>query len=53
MRGRVLGRDVDGDLAVVEAETGDAPALSVGGSDPVVIGTPGSRSPIPRDARCA
>jgi serine protease Do len=40
VRGRVLGRDVDGDLAVVEAETGDAPALSVAGSDPVVIGTP-------------
>jgi serine protease Do len=40
LRGRVLGRDVDGDLAVVEADTGDAPAVSIGSGEPVIIGTP-------------
>jgi serine protease Do len=40
VRGRVLGRDVDGDLAVIEADTGDAPALSIGGGEPVGIGSP-------------
>jgi serine protease Do len=39
-RGRVAGADTDGDLAVIEVDTGDAPALEWGDPDAVVIGTP-------------
>jgi serine protease Do len=38
--GRVLGRDIDGDLAVIEADTGEAPALPWAGSAVPAIGTP-------------
>ena len=38
-QGRVAGRDIDGDLAVVEVETGQAPALSWA-TDTPAIGTP-------------
>jgi serine protease Do len=39
-RGRVAGADTDGDLAVIEVDTGDAPALEWGDPDAAVIGTP-------------
>jgi serine protease Do len=38
--GRALGVDVDGDLAVIEADTGDAPALEWGEPDAAGVGTP-------------
>jgi serine protease Do len=38
--GRALGVDADGDLAVVEVDTGDAPALEWGDPDAVAVGTP-------------
>jgi len=38
--GRVAGVDVDGDLAVIEVDTKDAPALDWTGADSVGIGTP-------------
>src|SRR5919199_3105975 len=38
--GRALGVDADGDLAVIEADTGDAPALDWGDPDAVGVGTP-------------
>jgi serine protease Do len=38
--GRVAGQDIDGDLAVVEADTGDAPALPWAGGPVPGIGTP-------------
>jgi serine protease Do len=38
--GRVAGKDIDGDLAVVEADTGDAPALPWAGGAVPGIGTP-------------
>jgi serine protease Do len=38
-RGTVVGADVDGDLAVVEVETGDAPALAWGDPEAATIGT--------------
>jgi serine protease Do len=37
---RVAAVDVDGDLAVLEADTGDAPTISWNGSGEVLIGTP-------------
>src|SRR5439155_5966692 len=37
---RVAGVDVDGDLAVIEVDTKDAPALDWTGADSVGIGTP-------------
>ena len=39
-RGRVAGADTDGDLAVIEVDTGDAPALEWGDPEAAVIGTP-------------
>ena len=39
-RGRVAGADTDGDLAVIEVDTGDAPTLEWGDPDAAVIGTP-------------
>lgn len=39
-RARLLGVDPDGDLAVLEAPTGDAPALAVGVAAAPAIGTP-------------
>jgi S1-C subfamily serine protease len=39
-RGRVAGADTDGDLAVIEVDTGDAPALAWGDPEAAVIGTP-------------
>lgn len=36
--GRVLGIDVEGDLAVIEVDTGDAPALDLDGAAPPGIG---------------
>lgn len=38
--GRALGVDPDGDLAVVEVDTGDAPALEWGDPDALVMGAP-------------
>jgi len=38
--GRGLGVDADGDLAVVEVDTGDAPALQWGDPDAAVVGAP-------------
>jgi S1-C subfamily serine protease len=38
--GRVAGQDIDGDLAVVEADTGDAPALPWASGPVPGIGTP-------------
>jgi serine protease Do len=38
--GRVAGADVDGDLAVLEVDTGDAPALEWGEPDGATVGTP-------------
>src|SRR3954451_14889234 len=38
--GRALGVDADGDLAVVEVATGEAPALEWGDPDAVAVGTP-------------
>src|SRR3954451_18271640 len=38
--GRALGVDADGDLAVVEVATGDAPALEWGDPDAVAVGRP-------------
>jgi serine protease Do len=38
--GSALGVDADGDLAVVEVDTGDAPALEWGDPDAVAMGTP-------------
>jgi serine protease Do len=38
--GTVVGTDVDGDLAVVEVDTGDAPALAWGDPETAGIGTP-------------
>lgn len=37
---RLVGVDPDGDLAVLEAPTGDAPALALGGGAVPAIGTP-------------
>jgi serine protease Do len=39
-RGRVAGSDTDGDLAVIEVDTGDVPALEWGDPEAAVIGTP-------------
>jgi serine protease Do len=39
-RARLVGIDPDGDLAVLEAPTGDAPALALGGGAVPSIGTP-------------
>jgi serine protease Do len=39
-RGRVAGANTDGDLAVIEVDTGDAPALEWGDPEAAVIGTP-------------
>jgi len=39
-RGSVTGADADGDLAVIEVDTGDAPALEWGDPDAAVVGTP-------------
>jgi S1-C subfamily serine protease len=38
--GRVAGQDIDGDLAVIEADTGEAPALPWAGGAVPGIGTP-------------
>jgi serine protease Do len=38
--GRALGVDADGDLAVVEVDTGDAPAVQWGDPDAAVVGAP-------------
>jgi serine protease Do len=38
--GRVAGQDIDGDLAVVEADTGESPALPWAGGAVPAIGTP-------------
>jgi S1-C subfamily serine protease len=38
--GRVAGRDIDGDLAVIEVDTGEAPALPWAGEAAPGIGTP-------------
>ena len=38
--GRVLGADGDGDLAVIEADTGDAPAIAWGAGGELGIGAP-------------
>jgi serine protease Do len=38
--GRALGVDADGDLAVVEVDTGDAPALEWGDPDAALVGAP-------------
>jgi len=37
---RVAGADLDGDLAVLEVDTGDAPAITWDGTDAVGIGAP-------------
>jgi serine protease Do len=39
-RGRVAGADADGDLAVIEVDTGDAPVLDWGDPEAAGIGTP-------------
>ena len=39
-RGRVAGADADNDLAVIEVDTGDAPALDWGDPEAAGIGTP-------------
>jgi serine protease Do len=39
-RGRVAGADVDGDLAVIEVDTGNAPVLGWGDPEEVAVGTP-------------
>lgn len=39
-RGRLLGVDADGDVAVLEAPTGAAPVAVPGAAEPPVIGTP-------------
>ena len=39
-RGRVAGADADSDLAVIEVDTGDAPALEWGDPEAAGIGTP-------------
>src|SRR5256884_7074220 len=45
--GSVAGQDLDGDLAVIEVDTGGAPALaSAAGASPA-IGTPGFALPNP------
>jgi serine protease Do len=38
--GRALGVDADGDLAVLEVDTGDAPAVQWGDPDAAVVGAP-------------
>lgn len=38
--GRVLGTDADGDLAVIEADTGDAPPIAWSDDGPLGIGRP-------------
>src|SRR5216683_5539074 len=38
--GTVAGRDIDGDLAVIDVDTGGAPALPWAASTPAGIGTP-------------
>ena len=37
---RIAAIDVDGDLAVLEVDTGDAPPISWNGSEDILIGTP-------------
>ena len=39
-QGTVAGHDIDGDLAVISVDTGEAPALPWAGSAPPEIGTP-------------
>jgi serine protease Do len=39
-RGRVTGVDSDGDLAVIEVDTGKAPAIAWGDPEAAVVGTP-------------
>ena len=39
-RGRVAGADTEGDLAVIEVDTGDVPAVEWGDPEAAVIGTP-------------
>jgi serine protease Do len=39
-RGRVTGVDSDGDLAVIDVDTGEAPALEWGDPEAAVVGTP-------------
>jgi serine protease Do len=39
-QGRVAGADVDGDLAVIEVETGEVPAVDWGDPDAAAVGTP-------------
>jgi serine protease Do len=39
-RGRVTGVDSDGDLAVIEVDTGEAPAIEWGDPEAAVVGTP-------------
>ena len=39
-RGRVTGVDSDGDLAVIDVDTGEAPALEWGDPEAAVMGTP-------------
>ena len=39
-QGRVAGRDIDGDLAVIDVDTGGAPALPWADGAPATIGTP-------------
>src|SRR5690348_13872120 len=38
--GGVAARDIDGDLAVIEADTGEVPALAWASATPAEIGTP-------------
>jgi S1-C subfamily serine protease len=40
VRGRVLGADLDGDLAVIDAETGPLTPLAWGAGDGLTVGTP-------------
>ena len=51
--GRPAGVDVDGDLAVVSVDTGDAPALPVGRHDPCAWATPFWPWPTRAGAPCA
>src|ERR671910_1337330 len=51
--GRIRGLDIDGDLAVVEVETGDSPALEWATGGPPGVGAPVSRSRTPVGGGCA
>ena len=51
--GSVAGQDLDGDLAVIEVDTGGAPALAWADGASAAIGSRCSPCPTPAGAGCA